>query len=651
LTIFACGLWGAVRRPGELRWLLLAFAGSAWFAGNFADAGSTVISSIGAALLYLHRGPLVHATVSGSWPRHRPTVALAVVAGYAAALTSGTPNSVLTLIAAGFVGTLAASTLASRRSHAPRHLLFLIGSQLTLSAALALAAVTALANVGSATAEGSLYGYEAGLSLSALLLAAALTSQSRSRTMLADLVVVELGPARRPDTMRGALARALGDSSLKVGYWMADARRYVDADGLTVTLPDAADPRAATLIERDGEPMAALVHDPAVLKDPALLEAVREATALILANSRLEAEVATQLGELRASRGRIVQARDEQRRRLARLLQSGAERRLREVGGAVARARAQASPDLRDLDLLDLLTSELEAARDELGTLARGIHPRALTESGLGKALAALVERAPLPVELSTPAERLPASVEAAAYFVCAEAVTNIAKYAQASRVRCEVSRSARRVRVAVADDGVGGADPGRGSGLRGLADRIDALGGNRHKPAGQGNSHQRRASTRGDVVAMIGPTQLRTVASTSAVVLTLALAGCGSSQQGSVSKTLTLHATRASYTLITSNGPGLAPGNSFVSSSDITGGGHQDAYCVLSERRGTELCTVTLLLPRGQLTGQGVFVNGPTSSGTIALLSGTGAYSGAIGTLTTSGLTAHREMLTVRLG
>jgi len=478
LTIFACGVWGALRRPAELGWPLLAVAGIAWFVGNFADADSTVISSIGAALLYLHRGPLVHAAVTGSWPRHKPIVVLAVIAGYAAALTTGTPNSVLTLIAAGLVGTVAASALARRRNHAPRHDLFLTGSQLTLAAALALAAVTALANVGSATGEGSLYGYEAGLSLAALLFAAALASQSRAQAMLADLVVVELGPARRPDTMRGALARALGDSSLEVGYWMADAGSYVDADGLTITLPAVGEQRVAMLIERDGEPMAALLHDPAVLEDPSLLEAVREATALILANSRLEAEVATQLGELRASRGRIVQARDEQRRRLARLLQSGAERRLGEVGAAVARARAQASPDLRDLDLLDLLTSELEAAREELGALARGIHPRALTESGLGKALAALVERAPVPIELTAPAERLPAPIEAAAYFVCAEAVTNVAKYASASRVRCEVSRSGGRVRVAVADDGVGGADPGTGSGLRGLADRIDALGG-----------------------------------------------------------------------------------------------------------------------------------------------------------------------------
>jgi hypothetical protein len=152
-------------------------------------------------------------------------------------------------------------------------------------------------------------------------------------------------------------------------------------------------------------------------------------------------------------------------------------------------------------------------------------------------------------------------------------------------------------------------------------------------------------------VVAIVWPTRLRTVASTIAVVLALAVAGCGSSHQGSVSKTFTLHATRAGYTPIDPNGPSQVAGSSFISSSDVAGGGHQDAYCVLSERRGTELCTVTLLLPRGQLSGQGVFVNWPTSSGTIALLSGTGAYTGAIGTLTTSGLTAHGETLTVHLG
>ncbi len=478
LTIFGCGLWGARQRPAELRWRLLAFAGIAWFAGNFADAGVTVASSIGTALLYLHRGPLVHAAVTGSRTRYRPLMVLAVMAGYAAALVTGTPNGALTLVAAALVAALAASTLARRGVHVPRHERLVAGSQLTLAAALVLASVTALAGVTYGIAEGSLYGYETGLSVSALLLAAALGSESRVRARLADLVVVELGPARRSETVRGALARALGDPSLQVGYWMSDAGRYVDADGLTVTLPSPDDRRAAMVLERDGEPMAALVHDPAAFEDPSLFEAVREATALLLANSRLEAEVATQLGELRASRGRIVQARDDQRRRLARLLHNGAERRLSEVGAAVAQARAQAPPDLRDLDLLDLLTSELEQAREELGALARGIHPRALTESGLAAALSALVDRAPIPIELVTPAERLPAPIEAAAYFVCSEAVTNIAKYASASHVRCEVLRSDARVHVAVVDDGVGGADPRSGSGLRGLADRIDALGG-----------------------------------------------------------------------------------------------------------------------------------------------------------------------------
>jgi signal transduction histidine kinase len=491
LTVFACGLWGMHERPAELRWPLLAFAGLVWFAGNFADAGSTVVSSIGAALIYLHRGPLVHAAIISSRARYRPIMVLAVIAGYTAALVTGTLNGTLTLVSAALVGGLAAWTIVRRGVHVARHDLLVTSSQLILAAALALAAVTALSHVTFAVSQIALYGYEAGLAASALLLAAAAGSESRTRAMLADLVVLELGRARRSETVRGALARALGDRSLQVGYWVADAGRYVDANGFTVTLPGATDQRAAIVVERDGEPMAALVHDPAVLEDPSLSEAVREATALLFANWSLEAEVATQLGELRASRGRIVEARDEQRRRLARLLRDGAERRIVEVGVAVARARALAAPGLRDLDLLDVLTRELEAARDELGALARGIHPRALTESGLAAALSALVDRAAIPIELIAPAERMPAPIEAAAYFVCSEAVTNVAKYAHASRVRCEVLRRDELVAVAVVDDGVGGADPRAGSGLRGLADRIDALGGRFTvtSPAGKGTT------------------------------------------------------------------------------------------------------------------------------------------------------------------
>jgi len=489
LTVVACGLWGMQRQPSELRWLLLSLAGVVWFAGNFLDAGSTVVSSIGAVLIFLHRGFFVHATVASSRARYRPLMVLAVVAGYAAALVTGTLNGTLTVVSAALVGGLAAWTIVRRGVRVARHDILVTSSQLVLAAALALAGVIELSHVDFAASQIAGYGYEAGLTASALLLAAASGAEARTRAMLADLVVTELGRARRPATVRGALARALGDRSLQVGYWVATAGCYVDAAGFTVVLPQRSDQRAAIVVERDGEPVAALVHDPAVLEDPSLSEAVREATALLFANSRLEAEVATQLGELRASRGRIVQARDDQRRRLARLLQDGAERRLVEVGAAIERARALAARDLCDLDLLDVLGQELELARVELGALARGIHPRALTESGLAAALSALVGRAPFPIELIAPAERMPVPIEAAAYFVCSEAVTNVAKYAHATHVRCEVRRRDDLVAVAVVDDGVGGADPGAGSGLRGLADRIDALGGRFTvtSPAGKG--------------------------------------------------------------------------------------------------------------------------------------------------------------------
>jgi len=476
LTLLACGLWGCYERPTEWRWPLLAFGGVAWFAGNFADSGATLVSSVGSALIYLHRGPLVHASAVSGRSRSRLVVA-AILAGYAAALATGTFNGVPMLIAAVLLGALAAAGIARAGLRRPRHDVLVAASQLALSGGLALAGVTALTAVPPSGAQAALYGYEAALTASALLLAASLVSQSRTRTTLANLVV-ELGPARISHGARVALARALGDASLQVGYWMADAEGYVDADGRSVSLPSDGGGRAATVVERDGVALAVLVHDRALLDDSLLAETMHDATALLLANVRLEAEVATALGELRASSWRILQTRDDQRRRLARLLHDGAEGRLGEVAGAVGRARAQAPPELRDLELLHVLERELKQAREEVAALAQGIHPRTLIDGGLAAALSALVERTPVSIELITPAARFPAPIEVAAYFVCSEAVTNVTKYSRASHARCEVSRTDGNVRVKVVDDGIGGADPRHGSGLRGLADRIDALGG-----------------------------------------------------------------------------------------------------------------------------------------------------------------------------
>jgi signal transduction histidine kinase len=152
---------------------------------------------------------------------------------------------------------------------------------------------------------------------------------------------------------------------------------------------------------------------------------------------------------------------------------------------------ARAEGTATDAGVRELIERELDAAREELRELARGIHPRMLTERGLGPALAALAERSPVPVTVVAPSDRLPVVVEAAAYFVCSEALANVAKYGQASRVRCELLVADGRLTVTVTDDGVGDADPDRGSGLRGLADRVEALGGRLtvSSPAGEGTT------------------------------------------------------------------------------------------------------------------------------------------------------------------
>jgi signal transduction histidine kinase len=211
-----------------------------------------------------------------------------------------------------------------------------------------------------------------------------------------------------------------------------------------------------------------------------LLTSAGAAARLALENERLQAELRMQLKELRASRARIVQAGDHERRRLERNLHDGAQQRLLSLGLALQLARARLGPESNGAaELLAEADAELRAALDELRELARGIHPAILTEQGLGAALRTLAERSPVAVNIvDIPTDRLPAQVAAAAYFLVSEALANVAKHAHASRVHVSVVRLDRRVLVNVDDDGVGNADPSRGSGLRGLADRVHALDG-----------------------------------------------------------------------------------------------------------------------------------------------------------------------------
>jgi signal transduction histidine kinase len=291
-------------------------------------------------------------------------------------------------------------------------------------------------------------------------------------------LVVELRSVSGPEDIRAALARTLGDPALELAYWLPSSRRYVDANG-GVWEPPNSGTRAVRMLYREGEPLAAVSFDVSLLEEPELVDAAVAATELTLENTRLQAELRAQLAEVRASRARIVEAGDSERRRIERDLHDGAQQRLLAVRMVLQLARTQGR-DTRALEaLLNEADGEVETALAELRTLARGIHPSILTDQGLEAALAALARRAPLPVEVRvTTSGRLTAPVETAIYFLAAEALANIAKHANASHAAISVLRTEGAALVRIDDDGVGGADGASGTGLRGLRDRVEALDG-----------------------------------------------------------------------------------------------------------------------------------------------------------------------------
>jgi signal transduction histidine kinase len=278
--------------------------------------------------------------------------------------------------------------------------------------------------------------------------------------------------------LRDSISAALGDDSVSLAYWVPEHHEYVDAEGRRVEPPVPGSGRASTAIEHEGEPLALVIHDEGLTDERELVRAAGAAAALTLENERLNAELRAQVEEVRASRARIVRAADEERRRLERDLHDGAQQRL------VALAlNLRLAKDLDDVDAMHELiaeaSEELSEATAELREFARGIHPAVLTDRGLESAIDALASRAPVPVEIQAiPAERLPPPVESTAYFVVAEALTNVARYSHASHAEVEVTRRNGSLVVEIRDDGIGGADPKRGSGLRGLADRVGAVDG-----------------------------------------------------------------------------------------------------------------------------------------------------------------------------
>ena len=301
-----------------------------------------------------------------------------------------------------------------------------------------------------------------------------------ARAAVADLVV-ELGQTPTPARLRDALANALGDPSLRVAYWAPVENRFVDAAGETVELPDEGTGQAVTMLERDGVPAAAIIHDAILLDEPGLVASVASAMRLAVENDRLTAAVEDQLTEVRASRARIVAAGDAERQRLERDLHDGAQQRLVALTLALRLARTRLGDDADPAVTrsLEQASEEAKAALSELRELARGIHPQILTSAGLHAAVESLAARSPASVSVDIdPDARFEPAVEAIAYFVVSESLANIAKHAEAGAVDVRAGWQEGVLVVEVADNGRGGADPKSGSGLRGLVDRVSAVDG-----------------------------------------------------------------------------------------------------------------------------------------------------------------------------
>jgi signal transduction histidine kinase len=516
-SFIGAGLFAWWRRPDNRFGVLMTAVGFAFFLGSLTAADGSWLFTIGVLLSNIYLAVFVHMLLA--YPDGRidsPRVRKVLAAGYTLAVIGplptlmfadlesegcvDCPDSAISLgvddvlftvfdvltsaIAVGLVGYVLyilvqrwqAATQPQRRAMAPVLwsgilLLVVLAGQLTTMAVNgpdALENATGL--LGLVFFAITPYGFLFGLLRSRVVQAGAVSELLR-----------KMGDSSDGATLRELLSKALGDRSLQVIYWLDDSRRWVDATGHPAAPPADDDPaRAWTAVEREGRRVGAIVHDRSLCEDDELIRSVAVAAGLSIENERLQAQLRARVEELRRSRARIVEAGTAERRRLERNLHDGAQQRLVALSLTLRLAQGRLRKDPEGAEsLLGGAQDELGRALEELRELARGIHPAVLSDRGLRAALEALAGRSPVPVELEgTPPERLPPPVEAAAYFVVAEALTNVVKYAQASQARVSISRGNGHAVVEVADDGVGGADPGRGSGLRGLADRISALDG-----------------------------------------------------------------------------------------------------------------------------------------------------------------------------
>jgi signal transduction histidine kinase len=500
-TYLIAGVIACSRAPQNRTGPLMMAIGFTWFIGNFRYSSAPVIPDLALVLRDLTNVLLIYlllAYPSGrlATPLHRVAVAVAgaVLIGPAVlAALAGTPG--LTFMAvptlqdqaslslAGAVLAIGVFALLTRRwliaSPPARRTLtpVMLGGIVTTAAILSVQ-LRQLMTVPAGAYELISWTLLVARCLIPVGFLIGLLRLQMARSAVADLVI-RLGSMPSPESLRPVLAHALGDPSLDVFQWDPKLDAYVDAVGKPTALPTDKK-RAVTLVEGPDQPLAAIVHDPALLEDRGLVTSVAAAVRMSYENARLAAEVHAQLEEVRASRTRIVSAGDAERKRVERDLHDGAQQRLVSMTLALRLARTQLGEhiDPAARASLDQASTAARAALSELRELAHGIHPQILTQAGLSAAVKSLADRTPGRVDVDVCDARFAPAVEETAYFVVSEALANIAKHANAQTVLVRVAYAAGTLTVDVIDDGVGGADPARGSGLRGLNDRIAAVDG-----------------------------------------------------------------------------------------------------------------------------------------------------------------------------
>jgi signal transduction histidine kinase len=454
VVFVTCGaiLW-ADDRTGDLSGPLMVATGAAWLLGDLADG-----------LALLHRGPLVQLLVAAPGGRPRTwTERLVVAAGYADALVAGVWHNEGATVGLAVAVAVTAIGRWVRAGVAQRH-----ARAVPAAAAVTITLVlVAGALAGAQHGDAVMWCYEAVLVLTAVALF--VDARRRLVPQVVTKVVIDLG-STAGGSLTQALRRAVGDPSLVVGYVLDDGR-VVDEAGRQVDLPAADAERSVTTIEADGT-SAVLVHDRTALRAPGLADSVAAAVRLALDNVRLESEIRARVRDVEASRARLVATRDSERRSLETRLRAGVDDRLGRVAGLLE--GLEHDPEA----LVSTLPSELGRARGALARFAAGLHPAGLEAGGLPVALRALAAGAPQQVEVDVACGRLPPDVELAAWFVCSEALANAIKHAAAARVTIRAELADGWLGLTVADDGPGGADPAAGRGLRGLAARVDVIGG-----------------------------------------------------------------------------------------------------------------------------------------------------------------------------